>query len=360
MNWIDHYVTIYWKRVGEAVNLPEKSLGLLRWVYGFYVFLFAAPTFSWISQVPDGFFDPPLLSLAYLLDGFPPGWIFQWLDIFVLSAVFLVTIGVKARLFTVVLLIIKIFGLSFAYSLGKIDHGILENALLLCMIIAGWGRHYALLPDKKLKFESTRRGLSLFATLICFGMFSAGIIKLLFWVDFDLSTSGFLTWYYSSYYNLDYQLLLMPYVKNLPMLFYELADYTAVLFEVSGFLMLLWSPKAWKLWILVASLFHFSNTLVLNIPFLEHVIVYLAFVNFQHLFGNVIQGREKILSVAISLLFLSHIIQRVVSTGAEILFINDYQVHLVTNVYSGVGLWILTALLLFWEFKKASYQKVNP
>ena len=66
-----------------------------------------------------------------------------------LIVVFQVTIGVKARLFTIVLLVLKIFGLSFAYSLGKIDHGILKNALLLCMIIAGYGRYYAVLPIKK-------------------------------------------------------------------------------------------------------------------------------------------------------------------------------------------------------------------
>ena len=134
-----------------------------------------------------------------------------------LIVVFLVTIGVKARLFTIVLLVLKIFGLSFAYSLGKIDHGILKNALLLCMIIAGYGRYYAVLPDKKMEYESAKKGLSLFATLICYGRFSAGIIKLFFWVDFDLTISGFLTWYYSNYYNLNYHLLLLPYAKNLPL-----------------------------------------------------------------------------------------------------------------------------------------------
>lgn len=356
MNWIDRMVSTYWQRVGKAVTLPEKSLGLLRWVYGFYVFLFAAPTFSWISQVPDGFFDPPLFSLAYLFDGFPPGWIFQTLDIVVLIAVLLITIGVKARLFTIILLILKIFGLSFAYSMGKIDHGILENALLLCMIIGGWGRHYALFPDKMLNFESSTKGLSLLATFICFGMFSAGSLKLVFWVDFDLSTSGFLTWYYSSYYNLDYQLLLLPYIKNLPMLVYEIADYTAVAFEVSGFIMLLWSRKTWKLWLLVASLFHLSNTLVLNIPFLEHVIVYLAFVNFHSLTGGLIKNREKIVGAAIALLFMIHLIQRIVSTGSEILFINDYQTHLLANVYTGVFLWVITAFLLLWEFRNTGKQ----
>lgn len=284
--WIDQIVEIYWRKTAEAVTLPEESLGIFRWIYGFYVFLFAAPTFSWIAEVPAGFFDPPLISIAYLFDGFPPSWLFQTLDIAVLTAVFLVTIGVKARLFTILLLVIKLFGLSFAYSMGKIDHSILENALLLCMIIGGWGRHFALLPDKKLTFESSTKGLSLLATFICFGMFSAGITKLLFWGDIDLTTSGFLTWYYSSYYNLDYTLLLLPYVKNLPMLIYEIADYTAVAFEISGFIMLLWSRKTWLFWLLAASFFHLSNTMELNIPFLEHVIVYLAFVNMYTLWSD--------------------------------------------------------------------------
>ena len=68
-------VKLYSRRVAKSVEIPKKSLGALRWIYGYYVFLFAASTFSWITQVPDGFFDPPLLSIVYLFDGFPPGWI---------------------------------------------------------------------------------------------------------------------------------------------------------------------------------------------------------------------------------------------------------------------------------------------
>lgn len=352
MSWIDRIVESYWRKTSEVVSLPEESLGVFRWMYGFYVFLFATPYFSWVAVVPDGFFDPPLISIAYLFNGFPPGWIFQTLDFVTLIAVFFITIGLKTRLFTILLLALKIFGLSFVYSMGKIDHSILESAMLLCMIIAGWGKHYALFPDKKLEFESAAKGLSLLATFVCFGMFSAGIIKLLFWIDFDLTTSGFLTWYYSSYYNLDYTLLLMPYINNLPIWMYEIADYSAVIFEISGFIMLLWSRKTWVFWLLTASLFHLTNTLVLNIPFPEHVVVYLAFVNVYTIFGNLIYRYETAFRILTLVLFTIHMFQRIFYSGAEILFINNYQIHLLANVYSGLFLWTITVALMFNEFRK--------
>lgn len=354
MNLIDYISGSYWKRTASATVVPQKSLGVFRWIYGFYVFLFATPTFSWIADIPGGFFDPPLLSVAYLFEDFPHGLYFQTLDIAVLTTVFLVTIGIKTRLFTILLLAMKIFALSFAYSMGKIDHGILENALLLCMVFAGWGRHYALLPDKKLNFESADRGLSLLATFLCFGMFSAGIFKLLFWVDFNLSSSGFLSWYYGSYYNLDYKLLLLPYMKGFPLIFYEIADYSAVLFEISGFIFLLWSRKAWKLWLVVAAFFHLSNTLVLNIPFIEHVIVYLAFVNYSSMAGKSLTNKLKGLSIIITIFFTVHIIQRSISTGAEILFINSYHLHQFVNVYAGLILWILTIAVLYMDYRVAT------
>jgi len=94
-------------------------------------------------------------------------------------------------------------------------------------------------------------------------------------------------------------------------LVYEIADYWAVAFEVSGFLTLVWSRKPRKFWLLLAGLFHLSNTMVLNIPFLEHVIVYLGFVNFQNLLGKTLKGKELLAGHVISI-FLSFILFSVV------------------------------------------------
>lgn len=296
MKKIYHYAeqlnNIFWKRVTQSTLIKESSLGIFRWIFGIFLLLFFVPQFSWIAQVPNAFFNPPYLSLANLLTQFPGDLFFKILTLLIITSLVCLTIGIKARLSSSIFLFCWFIGNNFQYSFGKIDHEIMMLALLLCMIFSNWGRHYALIADKPLSRNSSQQALALFSVLLAFGFFTAGLAKALNWVDFDFSTNGFLSWFYSGYYNLNRTLLLAPTILYLPKWIFEFFDYAAVVFELSAFIALLSSRKWWRIWLLVACLFHLSNTLLLNISFFNHFLVYLVFVDFSR-FKNQIFGRFK-------------------------------------------------------------------
>lgn len=240
--------------------------------------------FNWIASVPQSLFIPPVLSLANLFDGFPGRAFFIALDAASLLSLVCLAIGIGARTSTVVYLLAAIIGHSFQYSFGKIDHSILLYALLGCMAFSGWGQHLAVLPDKKTKSDSSIRSLSLLSVLLCFAMFTAGFEKALNWVDFDLKTNGFISWFRHGYYVVDRQFLLAHLVNYFPPLLLELFDYAAVALELSPLFFLLHSRKGWQVWLLIVCAFHLVNTLLLNIAFMENIMVYLVFIDFTGLY----------------------------------------------------------------------------
>jgi len=87
----------------------------------------------------------------------------------------------------------------------------------------------AIVPDRpKQSF-----GHPIFACLIAFGLFTAGLEKAYVWLDGDLGTSGFMSWFVSGYFDLGRNFLLAPQVLKIDSRLFELADYTAVLFELT-------------------------------------------------------------------------------------------------------------------------------
>jgi len=194
---------------------------------------------------------------------------------------------------TILFVVANFVGMSFQYSFAKIDHYILPYFLLLCLSVSGWGCYLAVQPEKEISPAATERSLSLAAVIICFGFFTAGFGKALSWIDFDLNTSGFAWWYYGGYYNLDRKLLLAPLFNQVPFRALEFFDYAGVAFELSPLFFLLWSHKVWHLWLLVASFFHLMNTLLLNIPFVGHSLVFLAFLDFSALFECIKELSQK-------------------------------------------------------------------
>ena len=109
---------------------------------------------------------------------------------------------------------------------------------------------------------------------IVFSFFTAGISKLFNWVDFDLSTSGFLNWFYAGFYSSGRNELLANLVFLMPNWMLEVMDYCAVFFEVFAFLFLIYSRSSWTIFLLIAGVFHIMNTLLLNIPFSTNLFVF--------------------------------------------------------------------------------------
>lgn len=339
------------EKIQRSTYLPVWHASVFRIVFGFFLLLFDTPYYGWMSGIPDSLFNPPLLSVSRLFSGFPSDKILFSVDILAVLLIICITVGICSRISGFIFVFIYLVGSSFQYSFGKIDHTIMVIAALLCFSFSNWGTENALIPDKRWSLHSLSS--SVLAVLISFGMFTAGFEKLLYWVDLDLSTNGFLSWFYSGYFNLGRQYLLADIVFGLPRWLLELMDYSAVLLELSPFACLLAGERFWKSWVLVACLFHLANTCLLNITFIVHIPVYLAF------FLYPLPSRVKLenavwLSRLIRFIYIPaaligslHIALRLGGKGVDYLVALLIPLDRALNLWFVAALWLCTAILGF-------------
>lgn len=276
MSWIENIHKGIWNRIQRSTEVSDNSLAAFRIVFGFLVLLFFTFRFSWIGNMPDTLFDPPKISISAIFSSFPPTAYFKILEtVFVLSVV-CICLGIRARSASLIAGISYLLMSSFANSFGKIDHDVLFLAVFICMYFSNWGTKHAIVADRKTNYML--RGETLLAIFIAFGMFTAGFQKAFLWIDFNMAESGFLRWFYNSYFSLGRTHLLAEWVFNFPPILIELFDYFAVLLELTAIIALLYGRSSWRIWILIAAIFHIGNLLFLNISFSIHLLVYLPFV----------------------------------------------------------------------------------
>jgi uncharacterized membrane protein YphA (DoxX/SURF4 family) len=185
--FIERSLTIFWQRLEDTCSNDARSLGLFRIFWGIYILLFFTPYSAFVGQVPQAFYNPPVLSLAFLFAGFPPYWLMLAGDLVRIWLVVLVTIGIKTRFCIIVLCLLTFISNNFVYALGKIDHDTLLWAVALCLAFTDWGVPYALVPDRRVNPKAATRALATAGVLIAFGFFTAGFEKALHWINFDLS-----------------------------------------------------------------------------------------------------------------------------------------------------------------------------
>jgi hypothetical protein len=327
--FVERALGVWWQRIEETCRNDARSLGLFRIFWGIYILLFFAPYSAWVGLVPQAFFKPPVLSLAFLSPGFPPYWLMLAADLVRIWLLVLITIGIKTRLCTIVLCLLSVISTNFVYSFGKIDHDILVWAVGICLAFTDWGVLYALLPDRPINPKIATRALATAGVLIAFAMFSAGSGKALRWINLDFSTSGFLSWFNPGYFTLGRVYLLAPLVLKIPPHLLKIVDYAAVAFELSPFLFLVSGRIGWRVWLLIAAIFHLANALLLNIPFYIHVLVYLPFIALARFVRRPERGDEAAIPVyswRIPVVVLSvflgaaHTAQRFSAGGGQFLF----------------------------------------
>ena len=281
--------------------VTAEGLALSRIFYSAYFLLIGIPSFSWVSQNPAGFFDPPQLSVANLFATFPSLGIMRVLDLAICVLLIFVLVGFRTRTSSILLSLAWILGNSFRFSFGKIDHSILAVVTPAVMSFSGWGAAYSI--DARLRRTVARINawpLSLLALLLAFGYFSAGFPKLLVWVDFDLTTHGVRSWLVSGWYDLDRRRLLAPFAMRLHNPYvWEAMDMTAVAFEVSFFLSLT-RRALFRGYLVIAVMFHLINVLMLNISFLTLLPVYAVFAPWEritpHLSTRVFRAADRLAS----------------------------------------------------------------
>jgi hypothetical protein len=263
--------------------------------------------------------------------GFPSTTVMWMADIAAFVLICCILLGVRARLATLLLVVVGTLSSNAAMSFGKIDHDAMLWTFLFCMAFSGWGHALALVPDKPSRLDRPDRVFAFMAVCLGFSMSIVGLHKAPRWLDFNLETSGFLNWFVHGYFMLDRTELLAKHVPSIPPLVRELMDYAGVAFEGGCFVALLIGRRAWRFWIAVACLFHLINTLTLNIPFLQNVLIFLAFVDFSAVQGALqrwwAKRRVRWAFGAIGVaMVVAHLALRRAGVGGWLLFVLD-EVH---------------------------------
>jgi hypothetical protein len=349
---IDRVLSWFWERVANSARVPRESLSAFRWIIGLYVLIFDAPDTAWIGRAPRAFFNPPTFSLSYLVGRFPPEGFFLLLDVAGILALVAMTIGWKTRWSTAVLLITRVIGLNFGYSFGKIDHTeILLSVLLLCMVMCDWGdadqpRISAAPTETSRSSIWTDRALALIAVALAFGFLTAGLAKAHAWLTTGVGSSGVLSWYYPNLFELGRSHLLAGAVPHIPLALLKVGDWAAVVLELSGFLFLLRGRVTWRVYLLLVSLLHLTNILLLNISFSTQAITYLIFVDLTFLQARISRIRPALVALAAGVAVVQ-IGVRVGGTGSPIAFVVNRTSAGVLILYVGlvIGLCVVGALV---------------
>ena len=282
--WLDHLIY-------DEYRLPEGAVSLFRIVYSsFVLFVIGVPQFRWISDSPDYFFEPPTLSLAALFPSFPDYTFLLALDIVLVTLFVLLLFGLYTRVVTVALGLVMVVGYSFYYSFGKINH----DALLMiyvpfAMVFSNWGGHFSIDNQRSggtKANEEKHWPIFLLAILLSFGMFSAGVPKLLNgWLDPTTQAVKNIVITYH-YFNNFPERFLQPYLIGYDnTLLWEAMDYTAVIFEIC-FLFAVVRRKWFSAFVVIAIAFHAMNLLIFSISFVNNLTLYLLFINWDDILAK--------------------------------------------------------------------------
>ncbi|HEX7796930.1 MAG TPA: DCC1-like thiol-disulfide oxidoreductase family protein [Vicinamibacterales bacterium] len=261
------------------VPVTREGLAICRIAFASFYLLVGLPWFSWTSRNPPGFLVPSPMNIAAALSDFPSVAAMRALDVLIGVCFICLLVGFRTRLVSIVLTLAWTFGNSLRFSFGKIDHEMISVVTPAIMAFAGWGDFYSI--------DARRYGgeapaprtwpVSLLAFLIAYGFLSAGVPKLTTWIDFDLNTQGTRSWLMYVWTTDGHRSLLVPFFTRINnRWFWEIADWTAVAFEMSVIVSLV-RLSTFRAALFAAVWFHLMNLLMLNIGFYNFLPIYLIF-----------------------------------------------------------------------------------
>lgn len=293
-----------WERVCRASSLTNDEIRCSALLIPLIYLIIMWSNFTWLSSMPDALFDPPAYSPGILASGFPSYIVLAILESVLALSIAFLALGKRPLFFGSVFCAVLVTLCNFEYSFGKIDHEILPIITVFCVAVAMASIQGT--QPKLVKRLFPVRAETLLALAITFGMFTAGFEKSMNWIDFDMSESGFLKWFYGGYLNKGRTHMLAEWVPHLHPLIIESFDYIAVIFELSPlFILLLGRPLYWRLWLTFACFFHMGNLVFLNIAFILNFVVYLPFLMPKNLVKFVSLKKVKVSLILMIMLFAS-------------------------------------------------------
>ncbi len=318
------------QRIRLSSEISVEASSIFRILFGLWILFINTPTYRWLAEVPHKLYHHTWLEVFGLSIpdlGYP---FYMMLDILVIVSITLVILGIRARLFGSIFLLVNVIGYSIENSLGKINHGGLWFALLLCFILSDWSTRNAILPDRKWRIHKTI--ISILAICIGFGFLTAGIPKVLHWVDFDMQSSGVIKWWLSGLLTESHAGVFDIHMGRAPSIILEGLDYVASIFEVSSIILLLMGRRYWRFWLIVASIFHLSNCVLFGITFISYIPVYACFLLAPYL-DKEINIRWKALTTIVLLAMVFKLV-------LTFLGVNMLLKESVWNIYLAIIFWI--------------------
>lgn len=349
-----------WNRLSANTLTSPESKAMYRIILGIWILLINFETFEWIGELPNFLMKEFYLSIPNLIRQYPGKSVFMTLDIIRLVTVVGLIIGVKSRIMGIVFVFFTVVSKSYQYTLGSIEHDFVLMAMLLIMSFSNWGTRLALIPDKQVSANYVSYLQAMIAIVITWGMFTAGFLKALIWVDFDLSTSGFMRWYTSGYYALERNRFLAPYIMDWNWIITEFFDYAAVFFELSVVFFLAVSRKSWKIWIIMALVFHLANIFLLNINSYVLPILYACFIDWQFLIRPLKlfwQRFKYYLLIILTLVISFRIIEIFSSNGYWNIFLHLSKDYYYLHLWFGIVINTILLALLVREVSQKEARK---
>jgi hypothetical protein len=268
----------------DFYSATPESLGIYRIIFSAFLLFFLVPGnglahFQFLSTIPSDFYNPPPGPLR-LLSGYPELMVYRLLKLTIILSATAMMLGFFTKKASIITGVSVLLLQGAIYSVGKVNHEILIGMVPLVMAFSNWGAAYS---ADEFGGQITNRKVetwpvTLLSLFLAFMMFTAGFPKILGgWLDVSSqATQGHLM---NQYFENGRQALFASFaVQTDSYVLWELLDWGTVLFEI-GFLMVLWKPRLFKLFIGLAVLFHFSTMMTLNIAFLPNFTVYALFIN---------------------------------------------------------------------------------
>ncbi len=281
-----------WIFQGYAID--ARALGLYRVLYASFLLIWGLPNFEWIAGTLPSFFNPPTHSFPNLLTGVPPYWFLQGLSLLVVVLCILLLFGWRTRWVSIALFVAIVVGKSFSYSFGQIGKDLILWLVPLVMSFSNWGAHYSMDARNSTQSKTTHSWpVTFMALLLGFGMFSAGLPKLLGgWLN--VATHATRSNMFMQHYVVgDMKLLSSAMVSITNPILWELMDWGAVIFELL-FLVAIINRQWFRSLLLFALVFHTLAFLMFDISYYTHYIIYLLFIDWGKISDSVYQVLQKV------------------------------------------------------------------
>lgn len=230
---------------------------------------------SWVSAIPDDFFNPPPGPMALFI-GPASGAVVLTLEISRGALALLVLVGWHTQLFSILLAGLQLACSGFAYSFTKVDHFILYDLAPLALGLAGWGAAWSIDAWQKKAKRVDGYPMFLYALTVGFAMFSAALPKSVNgWLSpFQEATRG-----YVARDGIDAPTpgVLRDWILSFDsVMLWKSFDYATLLVE-GGLIFAVLLPGLFRLGLIGIMAFHVGVLLMLGIDFSLNIFAYAGF-----------------------------------------------------------------------------------